>query len=171
MVIQLEKWYLAENGEITAWIPQDFHTSSSYSGLKACCYTGISNKIQVYCNSVDGLSIIDDEFIIEYEYIIPLTKLKQRNVKWKWQGLYAKQEVEFGIEEHIQENKPEKKQTLQEINAIIAKLNEPPKIKYRPHNFRLSEGIILCQQCGEFLADLKKEKPDSLPPCLGHNLL
>jgi hypothetical protein len=97
-------------------------------------------------------------------------------VKWKWQGLYANTYtyiIEFNYETHRQEqeNAPMHEQTLLDINEIILKLNTPPKEKYQPHNFRLSEGIVLCQHCGEFLAALRKEKTDKLPSCLGNNNL
>ena len=173
--IQLEKWYLAENGDISAWVPQKLHTSKLYSGLRTSqlkpCYTGKTNGIQQYKTSVDGLSVVDG-IAIEYQYIIPLTQLKQRKVKWQWQGLYDNEHVvEFNIEQHMQEYKEEVRQTLKEINDIIAKLNEPPKVKHLLHNFRLSEGVVLCQQCGEFLTVLKKEKTNVLPPCLAYNNL
>jgi hypothetical protein len=156
----IEKWHLAENGIITAWVPQKLHTSNLYSALRTSplkpCYTGKTNGIQLYSTSDDGISVVDG-ISIEYEYSIPLTQLKQRKVKWQWQGLYDTHLViEFDIEKHIQEYKDGQSQTLQQINDIIKKLNEPPKTEYYPHNFRLSEGIVLCQQCGELLADLKK---------------
>jgi len=167
--ILLEKWYLAENGSITAWVPQKLHTSNLYSGLRTSplkpCYTGKTYSSHLYSTSVDGHSVVDG-LSIEYEYCIPLTHLKQRKVKWQWQGYYANILVEFGIEQHIQEHKTDQRQTLQQIIDIIKKLNEPPKAPHRSHNFRLSEGIVLCQQCGEFLVDLKKNAL-YLPSCLG----
>jgi hypothetical protein len=169
--IQLEKWYLAENGDISAWVPQKVHTSELYSSQLRPCYTGKTNGIQQYSTSADGLSVVDG-IAIEYQYIIPLTQLKQRKVKWQWQGLYNNAiVVEFNIELHMQEYKQEQRQTLKEINDIITKLNEPPKAKHMLHHFRVSEGHVLCQHCGEFLADLKKEKKtDVLPGCLAYNL-
>jgi hypothetical protein len=171
--IQLEKWHLADNGSITGWVPQKLHTSDLYSALRTsplkACYTGKTNGIQLHNTSDDGFSIVDG-LTIEYQYSIPLTQLKQRKVKWQWQGLYNDIIVEFNIEQHIYEYTYEQKQTLKEINDIITKLNEPPKAKYLLHNFRLSECIILCQNCGELLADLKKRKTDYLPPCLAYNL-
>jgi hypothetical protein len=151
-VTLVEKWHLAENGSITAWVPQKLHTSSLYSALRTSplkpCYTGKTNGV----NSTEGQPQTDD---IEYEYTIPLTELKQRKVKWQWQGIYEDVIVEFGIEQHIYEYTYQEKQTYKQINDIINKLNEPPKAYY-PHNFRLSEGVVLCQQCGEFLSDIKK---------------
>jgi hypothetical protein len=150
MAILLEKWHLAENGSITAWVPQKLHTSSLYSALRTSpLYTGKTNGV----HSDDGRSAVDG-LCIEYQYIIPLTQLKQRKVKWQWQGFYEDIILEFGIEQHIYEYTYQEKQTLKQINDIINKLNEPPKAYY-PHNFRLSEGVVLCQQCGEFLSDLK----------------
>jgi hypothetical protein len=159
--ILLEKWYLADNGTITCWIQQHHY---SYNILKPC-YSGKTNGFQIYGTSADGHSVVDG-LGIEYEFIIPLTQLKQRKVKWQWQGLYNNTlMIHFNIEQHIQESKHEQRQTLKEINDIISKLNEPPKAKYILHNFRLSEGIVLCQHCGEFLTELKKEKTNLLPPC------
>jgi len=163
--ILLEKWHLAANGDITAWVPQVLHNSKPYAELKAC-YTGRTYGSQVYDISIDGLNAVNG-ISIDYEYCIPLTHIKQRKVKWQWQGLYDnKVVIEFNIEQHIQEtnHKAVQMQTLKELIEIITKLNEP---KYRLHNFRLSEGIVLCQHCGELLADLKKEKKtDVLPGCL-----
>lgn len=143
-IFVLEKWHLAENGSLTAWIPHAQHVSNAYLPMRPC-YTG-----ETQCSHVDGISI-------EYGYIIPLTQIKQRKVKWKWEGLYDDNLlIEFNIEQHQQEalnSKHDQRQTLKEINEIIAKLNTE---KYIPHNFRISEGIVLCQHCGELLADLKK---------------
>ncbi len=164
--IVLEKWHLAENGYITAWVPKSLHSSKSFALLKLC-YSGNTNGLQIYKTSADGVSV-SPTFVVEYEYIIPLTKIKQWKVKWQWQGVYAVDYLilEFNIETHIQEYKEEPRQTLKELIDIINKLNEPPKIPHRSHNFRLSEGIVMCQQCGEFLVNLKK-KGDSLPSCIG----
>jgi|GEM_PF-7067379 len=153
MVIQVEKWHLAENGSLTAWIPHTQHVSHAYLPLRPC-YTEQTHSSHLY-NVHDGISIVDG-INIEYAYTIPLTQLKQHKMKWQWQGLYGDLVVEFNIEQHLHEDsnsKPEQKQTLQQINDIIAKLNAE---KYVPHNFRISEGIVLCQHCGELLADLKK---------------
>ena len=147
--ILIKKWHLASNGNITIWVPHNKHNSVTYEPLNAC-YTGHTN----------GYST-ENGIMVDYEYTIPLTQLKKRKVKWQWQGLYTNKNdkdliVEFNIEQHIQEeiySKPDQRQSLKEINDIINKLNEPPN--YIPHNFRLSEGIVLCQQCGELLADLK----------------
>ena len=148
--ILIKKWHLAPNGNITTWVPHTIHNSVTYAPLIKC-YTGHTN----------GYST-ENGIMVDYEYTIPLTQIKKRKVKWQWQGLYTKNDkdliVEFGIEQHIQEefySKPDQNQTLKEINDIIDKLNEPIIKKYQPHNFRLSEGIVLCQHCGELLADLK----------------
>jgi hypothetical protein len=163
--IVLEKWHLAENGYITAWVPKQLHSSKPFAGLKSC-YSGNTNGLQIYKTSEDGLSVAPS-FVVEYEYIIPLKKIKQWKVKWQWQGVYIDDLIlGFNIETHIQEYKDEPRQTLKELIDIINKLNEPPKVPHRSHNFRLSEGIVMCQQCGEFLADLKK-KGDALPSCIG----
>ena len=164
-IIQLEKWYLDENGDITGWVPQQLHTSDLYSALRTSplkdCYTGKTNGVQLY--SDDGKSAVNG-ICIEYQYTIPLTQLKQRKVKWQWQGTYNGIIVEFNIENHIQEYKEVERQTLQQIIDIIKKLNEPPT--YYPHNFRISEGIVLCQQCGELLSDLKKTTAASSKGCV-----
>ncbi len=157
--ILIKKWHLAANGNITTWVPHNKHNSMTYAPLNAC-YTGHTN----------GYST-DNGIMVDYEYTIPLTQIKKRKVKWQWQGLYTNKNdkdliVEFNIEQHIQEeiySKPDQRQTLKEINDIINKLNEPIQKKYQPHNFRLSEGIVLCQQCGEFLTELKKA---NLPSCI-----
>lgn len=167
VTILVEKWHLAVNGIITAWVSHEDHNSKQFATLKSC-YTSKTNGIQLYKTPELGLTI-PDRIAIEYEYSIPLIQLKQRKVKWQWQGVYSSLEddviLEFNIEQHIQEHNAGQTQTLKEINDIIAKLNE---IKYRPHNFRLSEGSVLCQHCGELLVDLKKKKKtDSLPPCVG----
>jgi hypothetical protein len=156
MAIQVGKWHLAENGTLSAWIPHTQHVSQIYLPLKAC-YTGQTQSSHLYEYDVNnGISVVDG-ITIEYAYTIPLTQLKQRKVKWQWQGLYvADVVIEFNIEQHIQEDsnsKPEQRQTLKEINELIAKLNAE---KYVPHNFRISEGIVLCQHCGELLSELKK---------------
>ena len=164
MAIVLEKWHLAENGSITAWLMHTEHVSSKYTVLKKC-YTGKTNSSHVY-GTVDGRSVVAGVSII-YEYTIPLTQLKKRDVKWHWEGKYNDLVIEFNIEQHCQETSEDNKQTLKQINDIIAKLNEPPKAKYQPHNFRLSEDIVLCQHCGEFLSELKKT---NFPACLGNNL-
>jgi hypothetical protein len=165
--ILLEKWYLADNGSITTWVQKH---QNNYNILKSC-YSGKTNGFQLYGTSADGHSVVDG-LGIEYEFIIPLTQLKKRKVKWQWQGLYNNDIIiHFNIEQHIQESKFEQLQTLKEITDIITKLNEPPKAKHLQHNFRLSEGIVICQHCGEFLTDLKKEKTDMLPPCKAYNNL
>ena len=153
MAILVGKWHLAENGTLSAWIPHTQHVSQAYLPLKAC-YTSQTKSSHLY-DVHDGISIVDG-ITIEYAYTIPLTQLKQRKVKWQWQGLYGDLVVEFNIEQHEQEDinsKPEQRQSLKDINDIIAKLNAE---KYVPHNFRISEGIVLCQHCGELLSDLKK---------------
>ncbi len=157
--IIINKWHLAPNGNITTWVPHNKHNSLTFKPLNAC-YTGHTNGY----STGNGI-------MIDYEYTIPLTQLKKRKVKWQWQGLYTNKNdkdviIEFSIEEHVQEDlhsKPDQRQTLKEITDIINKLNEPVQQKYQPHNFRLSEGIVLCQHCGEFLADLKKA---NLPSCI-----
>ena len=157
--IVIKKWNLAANGHITTWVPHNKHNSLTFKALNEC-YTGHTNGY----STRNGI-------MVDYEYTIPLTQLKKRKVKWQWQGLYTNKTdkdliIEFNIEEHVQEDlhsKPDQRQTLKEITDIINKLNEPVQKKYQPHNFRLSEGIVLCQNCGEFLADLKKE---NLPSCL-----
>ncbi len=149
--ILIKKWHLAPSGNITTWVPHNKHNSVTYAPLNAC-YTGHTN----------GYST-ENGIMVDYEYTIPLTQIKKRKVKWQWQGLYTNKNdkdliVEFNIEQHIQEemySKPDQRQSLKEINDIINKLNEPIQQKYQPHNFRLSEGIVLCQQCGELLSDLK----------------
>jgi len=149
--ILIKKWHLAPNGNITTWVPHTIHNSVTYAPLNKC-YTGHTNGY----STANGI-------MVDYEYTIPLTQIKKRKVKWQWQGLYTNKNdkdliVEFNIEQHIQEeiySKPDQMQSLKEINDIINKLNEPVQKKYQPHNFRLSEGIVLCQQCGEFLSDLK----------------
>jgi hypothetical protein len=147
-IILLEKWHLHANGTINAWVSHSLHHLKYYESLNAC-YTG-----RTYGRQAENSTIL-----IEYEYTIPLTQLKQRNVKWQWQGIYSDDIiVEFNIEQHIQEYpeyKPEQAQSLKEITAIISKLNEPVKEIYIPHNFRISEGVVLCQHCGELLSDLK----------------
>ena len=161
--ILIKKWHLAANGNITTWVPHNKHNSVTYAPLNAC-YTGHTNGY----STANGI-------MVDYEYTIPLTQIKKRKVKWQWQGLYTNKNdkdliIEFNIEQHIQEeiySKPDQKQSLKEINDIINKLNEPVLKKYQPHNFRFSEGIVLCQQCGEFLADLKKA---NLPSCIVNNL-
>jgi hypothetical protein len=154
MAIQVEKWHLAADGSLSAWIPHTQHVSPAYLSLRPC-YTGQTQSSHLY-NVHDGISIVDG-ISIEYMYTLPLTELKQRKVKWQWQGLYGTDVIiEFNIEQHLPEDsssKPEQKQTLQQINAIIAKLNAE---KYVPHHFRISEGIVLCQHCGELLSELKK---------------
>ena len=153
MAIQVGKWHLAADGSLSAWIPHTQHISKPYLPLKVC-YTGQTQSLHLY-EVVDGISLVDG-ISIEYMYILPLTQLKQRKVKWQWQGLYGELVIEFNLEQHIQENinsKPDQNQTLKDINDIIAKLNVE---KYIPHNFRISEGIVLCQHCGELLSDLKK---------------
>ena len=157
--ILIKKWHLAPNGNITTWVPHNKHHSKTYALLNKC-YTGHTNGY----SSVNG---------IDYEYTIPLTHLKQRKMKWQWQGLYEDLIIEFNLEGHVQEDphsKQDQVQTIQEIRDIINKLNESVQKKYQPHNFRLSEGIVLCQHCGEFLSDLKKKNPNYLPSCLAHNL-
>jgi hypothetical protein len=157
--ILIKKWHLASNGNITTWVPHNKHNSLTFKALNAC-YTGHTNGY----STGNGI-------MIDYEYTIPLTQLKKRKVKWQWQGLYTNKNdkdiiIEFNIEEHVQEDlhsKPDQQQTLKEITDIINKLNEPIQQKYQPHNFRLSEGIVLCQHCGEFLTDLKKA---NLPSCI-----
>ncbi len=149
--ILIKKWHLAPNGNITTWVPHTIHNSVTYAPLIKC-YTGHTNGY----STANGI-------MVDYEYTIPLTQIKKRKVKWQWQGLYTNKNdndliVEFNIEQHIQEeiySKPDQNQSLKEINDIINKLNEPIIKKYQPHNFRLSEGTILCQHCGELLADLK----------------
>ena len=156
--ILIKKWYLAANGNITTWVPHTIHNSVTYAPLNKC-YTGHTNGY----STANGI-------MVDYEYTIPLTQLKQRKVKWKWQGMYNEICIEFNLEQHIQEefySKPDQKQSLKEINDIINKLNEPIIKRYQPHNFRLSEGIVLCQQCGEFLTELKKA---NLPSCIVNNL-
>jgi hypothetical protein len=63
------------------------------------------------------------------------------------------------------------KQTREEIDAIVARLAVPEykkTTKHHFHNFRVSAGLVLCNQCGEFLADIKKQKQgETLPACLG----
>ncbi len=157
--ILIKKWHLAPNGNITTWVPHTIHNSVTYAPLIKC-YTGHTN----------GYST-ENGIMVDYEYTIPLTQIKKRKVKWQWQGLYTNKNdkdliIEFGIEQHIQEefySKPDQNQTLKEINDIIDKLNEPIIKKYQPHNFRLSEGIVLCQHCGELLTELKKA---NLPSCI-----
>lgn len=164
MPIHVENWFLDENGNLLAWIPHVTHTSSFYSTMRHC-YTGQTKSSHQYTNSEDGITIVDG-ISIEYEYKIPLTQIKQRKVKWQWHGLYTDIVIEFNIEQHCQEYEnirpPMEKQSLKEINDIIAKLNIE---KYFPHNFRVSEGMVLCQFCGEFLADIKKT--NYLPGCNG----
>jgi hypothetical protein len=153
--ILVKKWHLAANGNITTWVPHNKHHSKTYEALNKC-YTGHTNGY----SSVNG---------IDYEYTIPLTRLKQRKMKWQWQGFYEDLIIEFNLEGHVQEDphsKLDQGQTIQEIRDIINKLNESVQKKYQPHNFRLSEGIVLCQHCGEFLADLKKA---NLPSCIINN--
>jgi hypothetical protein len=153
--ILIKKWHLAGNGNITTWVPHNKHNSKTYAPLNAC-YTGHTN----------GYST-ENGIMVDYEYTIPLTQLKQRKVKWQWQGLYTNKNdkdiiIEFNLEQHVQEeitSKPDQMQSLKEINDIINKLNEPPKTIYVPHNFRISEGIVLCQHCGELLSELKKTSP------------
>jgi hypothetical protein len=164
----LDKWHLAENGTLTGWVPHNLHGSKQYQQIRSC-YNGRTHGSHLYATSDDGHSVIEG-VEIEYEYTLQLIYLKQRNVKWKWQGLYdADIVVEFDFERHIQEYqqcKPEQAQTLKQINDIITKLNEPPKEKFQLHNFRLSEGTVLCQHCGSLLSELKlKEKPGYLPAC------
>ena len=173
--ILLEKWYLGADGCITAWVPHILHTSKLYAALRTSplkdCYTGKTHGSHVYETTIDGLSAVNG-ITVEYEYSIPLTNLKQRKLKWQWQGLYKNMVIDFNLEQHIQETNGhhDQNQTLKEITDIIAKLNEPPKVKYQLHHFRVSEGLVLCQHCGEFLADLKKEKKtDVLPGCLAYN--
>ena len=165
--ILLEKWHLSENGTINAWVPHSIHHINYYEPLNAC-YTGRTYGRQ----STDMTNTIT----IEYEYIIPVTQIKHRKVKWQWQGLYSDSIiVEFNLEQHIQEYpecKSEQVQSIKEINEIISKLNEPAKKKNIPHNFRLSQGVVLCQYCGEFLTDLKKEREKNngyLPTCKAYN--
>lgn len=156
--IHIKKWHLAPNGNITTWVPHNKHNSLTFKALNEC-YTGHTNGY----STGNGI-------MIDYEYTIPLTQIKKRKVKWQWQGLYKDLIIEFNIEQHVQEDlhsKPDQQQTLKEITDIINKLNEPVQQKYQPHNFRLSEGIVLCQHCGEFLADLKKA---NLPSCIINNL-
>jgi len=149
--ILIKKWHLAANGNITTWVPHNKHNSVTYAPLNAC-YTGHTN----------GYST-ENGIMVDYEYTIPLTQIKKRKVKWQWQGLYTNKNdkdliIEFNLDHHIQEemySKPDQNQSLKEINDIINKLNEPIIKRYQPHNFRLSEGTVLCQQCGELLADLK----------------
>ena len=149
--ILIKKWHLAANGNITTWVPHNKHNSKTYAPLNAC-YTGHTN----------GYST-ENGIMVDYEYTIPLTQLKQRKVKWQWQGLYTNKNdkdivIEFNIEQHVQEeitSKPDQMQSLKEINDIINKLNEPPKAIYIPHNFRISEGTVLCQHCGGLLSELK----------------
>ncbi len=144
--ILIKKWHLAANGHITSWVPHSKHNSVNYAPLNKC-YTGHTN----------GYST-ENGIMVDYEYTIPLTQIKKRKVKWEWQGLYKDLIIEFNLEQHIQEemySKPDQNQTLKEINDIINKLNEPIIKRYQPHNFRISEGIVLCQHCGELLADLK----------------
>jgi hypothetical protein len=172
--LHFKKWHLAANGHITAWVPHMQHLSTAFQDLKSC-YTGRTHSAHMY-DVENGQSVVVGNLMIEYEYTVPLTQIKQREVKWKWQGLYANTYtyiIEFNYETHRQEqeNAPMHEQTLLDINEIILKLNTPPKEKYQPHNFRLSEGIVLCQHCGEFLAALRKEKTDKLPSCLGNNNL
>ena len=165
MAIQVGKWHLAENGTLSAWIPHTQHVSQAYSPLKSC-YTNQTKSSHLY-DVLDGISVVDG-ITIEYAYTIPLTQLKQRKVKWQWQGLYGDVVIEFNIEQHEQEDinsKPEQRQSLKDINDIIAKLNAE---KYVPHNFRISEGIVLCQHCGELLSDLKKTTGGK--GCAKHNL-
>ena len=148
--ILIEKWHLAANGNITTWVPHSKHNSVTYAALNTC-YTGHTN----------GYST-ENGIMVDYEYTIPLTQLKQRKVKWQWQGLYKDIIIEFNLEQHVQEeitSKPDQIQSLKEINDIINKLNEPPKAIYIPHIFRISEGTVLCQHCGELLSDLKKTSP------------
>ena len=161
--ILIKKWHLAANGHITSWVPHNKHNSVTYEPLNKC-YTGHTNGY----STQDGI-------MVDYEYTIPLTQIKKRKVKWQWQGLYTNKNdndiiIEFNIDQHIQEemySKPDQNQTLKEINDIINKLNEPIIKKYQPHNFRLSEGIVLCQHCGELLTELKKA---NLPSCIVNNL-
>ena len=160
--IRLEKWHLAADGTITAWVPQKLHHSKSYAPLKDC-YTGRTHGLHLYSVSVDGRSEVDG-ISVEYEYSIPLTHLKQRAVKWQWQGLYNAGVVEFNLEQHIQETTPagHSEQTLKQLTDIISNLNLNATVtKY--HNFKISQGIVLCQHCGELLEDLKKLK---MPGCL-----
>ena len=150
ITIFIKKWHLAANGNITTWVPHNKHNSVTYEPLSAC-YTGHTNGY----STGNGI-------MVDYEYTIPLTQLKQRKVKWQWQGLYKNEKdiiIEFNLEQHVQEeitSKPDQMQSLKEINDIINKLNEPPKAIYIPHNFRISEGIVLCQHCGGLLSELKK---------------
>ena len=156
--ILIKKWHLAANGNITSWVPHNKHNSVTYEPLNKC-YTGHTN----------GYST-ENGIMVDYEYTIPLTQIKKRKVKWQWQGLYKDLIIELNIDQHIQEemySKPDQNQTLKEINDIIGKLNEPIIKKYQPHNFRLSEGIVLCQHCGELLTELKKA---NLPSCIVNNL-
>ena len=151
ITIFIKKWHLAANGNITTWVPHNKHNSVTYEPLSAC-YTGHTNGY----STGNGI-------MVDYEYTIPLTQLKQRKVKWQWQGLYTNKNdkdiiIEFNLEQHVQEeitSKPDQMQSLKEINDIINKLNEPPKAIYIPHNFRISEGIVLCQHCGGLLSELK----------------
>ncbi len=155
--ILIKKWHLAPNGNITTWVPHTIHNSVTYAPLIKC-YTGHTNGY----STANGI-------MVDYEYTIPLTQIKKRKVKWQWQGLYNDLIIEFNIEQHIQEefySKPDQRQTLKEINDIINKLSEPIIKKYQPHNFRLSEGIVLCQHCGELLTELKKV---NLPSCIINN--
>ena len=134
--ILIKKWHLAANGNITTWVPHNKHNSVTYAELNAC-YTGHTN----------GYST-ENGIMVDYEYTIPLTQMKQRKVKWQWQGMYKDIVIEFNIEQHVQEemnSKPDQRQSLKE--------------KYIPHNFRISEGIVLCQHCGELLSELKKTSP------------
>lgn len=167
--ILLEKWHLAANGNLTAWLPQKLHMSKLSAAaviLKEACYTGRTHGLHLYNVSSDGTPKEVDGISVEYEYCIPLTELMQRKVKWQWQGLYhGSIVIEFNLEGHIQEHsdKESDRQTMQVINAIIANLNAPNRL----HNFRISEGTVLCQHCGELLADLKKIKKNGggLPSC------
>ena len=168
--LHFKKWHLDANGHITAWVSHAQHLSPAYQDLKPC-YTGRTHSAHMY-DIENGQTVVVGNLMIEYEYTVPLTQIKQREVKWKWQGFYANTYIiEFNYETHRQEqeNAPMHEQTMPQINEIILKLNAPPKEKYQPHNFRLSEGIVLCQHCGQFLAALQKEKTDKLlPSCLGN---
>lgn len=182
IIMLLNNWFLANNGIITAWVPKAQHCSKAHEPLKHCHTAGRTSSFMKPGDMAqpDNMAMPGDtakQLSIEYEYTIPLSGMKKISDD-VWCGFYQQVYVEFAFANHkqaqvlgINQFMNIGKQTREEIDAIVARLAVPEykkTTKHRFHNFRVSAGLVLCNQCGEFLADIKKQKQgETLPACLG----
>jgi hypothetical protein len=184
-VIIIVNWTLSPENIITAWIPKDLHISQPYTKIKSC-YTGRTTG-----------EIIDNRLEVLYEYkmqVTNLTKIKDddcdnchncHNCDVYWQGYYNNHLVAFDFSTR-NKNLKYNIQTIQEIDGIVS-ASSMSKItpivetdtitttttttttttSHRYHKFKLSECIVLCEQCGYTQADLIYDIDGRLPSCVG----